>query len=159
MPPTPAITCNDDTLTSSAAAGNQWHKDGVAISGATGQSYITTEIGTYTVIVTINGCSSNASATHSINSITNNMNELKTLLIQPNPNTGKFKLTADVAKRQICTLEIINNIGVTILREEGLVVDGNFSKEVDITGTPTGVYMVVLRNTENQVVRKMIVTR
>ena len=86
------------------------------------------------------------------------MNELATLLIQPNPNNGKFQLTAKVAKRQICTLEIISSTGAIVYQEEGLVVDGNFSKEVDITGTSTGVYMVILRNSDNQVIRKMVLT-
>ena len=158
IPATPTITYHGDTLTSSSPTGNQWYKDGVAIAGATGQNYVTTEIGTYTVIVTINGCSSEESEPFIITSNSGNMNELNTMLIQPNPNTGKFKLTADIARRQICTLEIITNTGVTIYKEEGLVVEGKFSKEVDITGTPVGLYMVVLRNAENQVIRKMIVT-
>ncbi len=157
-PPTPVITYHGDTLTSSVVTGNQWYKDGVAISGATNQNYVTAETGAYTVVVTINGCSSEGSAPFIITSITNNMNELNTLLIQPNPNTGKFKLTAEVARRQFCTLEIITNTGVTIYKVDGLVLDGKFSKEVDIAGASAGDYMVVLRNSENQVIRKMIIT-
>ncbi len=157
-PPTPVITYHGDTLTSSLITGNQWYKDGVAISGATNQNYVTAETGAYTVVVTINGCSSERSAPFIITSITNNINELNTLLIQPNPNIGKFKLTAEVARRQVCTLEIITNTGVTIYKVSGLVLDGKFSKEVDIAGASAGDYMVVLRNSENQVIRKMIIT-
>ncbi|WP_284462569.1 GEVED domain-containing protein [Chryseobacterium sp.] len=50
------------TLTSSSATGNQWYKDGSIISGATGQTYTATTSGTYTVIATVNGCSSSASS-------------------------------------------------------------------------------------------------
>jgi gliding motility-associated-like protein len=49
-------------LTSSSATGNQWYKDGLAISGATNQTYSATASGAYTVIVTASGCSSAASA-------------------------------------------------------------------------------------------------
>ncbi|MGI4870372.1 MAG: hypothetical protein ACRYFX_04235, partial [Janthinobacterium lividum] len=53
------------TLTSSATTGNQFYLNGVAIAGATGQSYLInsgTKNGTYTVVVTnASGCSSPAS--------------------------------------------------------------------------------------------------
>ncbi|WP_162426285.1 HYR domain-containing protein [Pontibacter pudoricolor] len=49
------------TLTSSATTGNQWYRNGVLLSGATNQSFTASESGSYTVIVTANGCSSTAS--------------------------------------------------------------------------------------------------
>jgi gliding motility-associated-like protein len=50
-------------LTSSATTGNQWYKDGVAISGATAQTHTATVAGTYTVVTTNEyTCSSPASA-------------------------------------------------------------------------------------------------
>lgn len=50
------------TLTSSAAAGNQWYLDGNPIAGATGQTHVASTAGDYTVIVTTGGCPSAASA-------------------------------------------------------------------------------------------------
>lgn len=49
------------TLTSNAANGNQWYKDGVVISGATATTYIANASGNYTAKVTVNGCESAAS--------------------------------------------------------------------------------------------------
>ena len=43
------------TLTSSASTANQWYKDGVAISGATAQTYVATAAGSYTVAISGNG--------------------------------------------------------------------------------------------------------
>lgn len=59
IPQKPVITrdANGD-LVSSATTGNQWYKDGVAISGANGQTYKATAAGNYTVVVTQNGCAS-----------------------------------------------------------------------------------------------------
>jgi hypothetical protein len=69
-PPKPTISGTDffctggsTTLTSSAASGNQWYENGVLIGGATNQTYDAVEIGDYTVIVTLNGCSSPTSDT------------------------------------------------------------------------------------------------
>lgn len=65
-PATPVITaggstslCTGESVTlSSSAAGNQWYKDGVAISGATAQQYSASQAGSYTVAVTQSGCPS-----------------------------------------------------------------------------------------------------
>jgi gliding motility-associated-like protein len=71
VPSTPVILadkltfCLGDaaTLTSSSATGNQWFKDGVAITGANGASLRVTGVGSYTVIsTTSNGCVSGMSA-------------------------------------------------------------------------------------------------
>ncbi|MBJ6117908.1 HYR domain-containing protein [Pontibacter sp. BT310] len=58
---TSACPGNTVVLTSSASTGNQWYRNGAAISGATNQSFTAIESGSYTVIVTANGCSSTAS--------------------------------------------------------------------------------------------------
>lgn len=69
IPPlaTPVITTNGNTticagentvLQSSAAAGNQWFRNGTAIIGEVGQQYTATQTGSYTVQVTENTCTS-----------------------------------------------------------------------------------------------------
>jgi hypothetical protein len=76
VPAAPAVTAsgatifcdgNNVTLTSSAATGNQWYKNGVAITGATGKSYTATTSGSYAVLITQNGCSSALSAVTIVN--------------------------------------------------------------------------------------------
>jgi hypothetical protein len=70
-PSTPTISAGGATtfcaggsvvLTSSSATGNQWYRDGVAISGAINQTYTSTAAGNYTVSVSNeSGCSSASS--------------------------------------------------------------------------------------------------
>jgi hypothetical protein len=57
------------TLTSSSTTGNQWFREGEILEGETGQTYVASSAGAYTVIVTISGCPSAASdaATVTIN--------------------------------------------------------------------------------------------
>src|SRR6185503_10218344 len=66
-PATPTVTAGGPVtfceggsvvLTSSGNSGNQWYKDGIAITGATNKTYTATQPGSYTVKVTVNGCSS-----------------------------------------------------------------------------------------------------
>ncbi len=51
------------TLTASSGTGYtyQWRRDGTAIGGATSASYVANAAGTYTVVVTANGCSTTSS--------------------------------------------------------------------------------------------------
>lgn len=63
IPPTPFIAYNSGSFTSSAASNNQWNLGGVPIVGATGQFYVPTVNGSYTVTVTnSNGCSATSAA-------------------------------------------------------------------------------------------------
>ena len=54
------------TLTSSSASGNQWSLNGNPIGSATNQTFSATATGSYTVIVTTNGCASAPSAATSV---------------------------------------------------------------------------------------------
>jgi hypothetical protein len=58
IPNKPSITTNGNVLNSSYSIGNQWFLNGQPIPGATGQNYIATIDGYYTVEVIINGCKS-----------------------------------------------------------------------------------------------------
>ncbi|MGA2298792.1 MAG: hypothetical protein ABSG15_14690, partial [FCB group bacterium] len=58
LPPKPTISKNINTLTSSAAEGNQWYIKGNPITGATSNTFGARENGKYSVKVTLNGCSS-----------------------------------------------------------------------------------------------------
>ena len=49
-------------LSSSAGVGNQWYKDGLTVNGAVNTTYSANTSGTYSVITTVNGCSSAQSA-------------------------------------------------------------------------------------------------
>lgn len=53
------------TLTANSGTGltYQWRRDGTTISGATSASYIANAAGTYTVVVTANGCSTTSAGT------------------------------------------------------------------------------------------------
>jgi hypothetical protein len=84
-PPDPEITINEMLLSSNAPLGNQWHLDGAAIPGATGQTYVAEENGIYYTIVTLEGCSSDTS--NNIQVLTIGIDELGSspFKIYPNP--------------------------------------------------------------------------
>ena len=101
-PSTPAITAGGSTsfcsggsvtLTSSSSSGNQWYLNGTAISGATSQSYTAAASGSYTVVVTTNGCSSTSAAT----TVTVNANPTATITAPSVVISGSTGNSASVA--------------------------------------------------------------
>ena len=162
VPPTPVITASLNTLTSSAAIGNQWYFNGTMISGATGQIYVADQSGDYTCIVTLDGCSSAIS--NVINIIitgTGDKNIAGTIGVYPNPNDGQFVLAIKGTAAQETTYDlfVVNNLGVKIFELNGLKVKSNFRKNIDLRPAPNGVYTIILKNNDQNVLRKIIVNR
>jgi len=124
VPATPVITNQGDTLISSAVSGNQWYIDGVVIPGATGKEHIAMLAGTYTVIVTLNGCSSEVSNGILVLPVsTNEVSIKKTFEVYPNPNNGVFDIKASSTQSIECTIEIYNNVGAMVLKQKNIMND------------------------------------
>ena len=138
-------------LSSSATTGNQWYKDGIAISGATAQTYSATTSGAYTVVVTRTGCESPASdaTTVTVNNCISLTNDAVTGINGKtgNPNVinaltndklnGVAVAIADVNLTQIST----DNPKVTLN-----VADGSVSVAA---GTAAGTYVINYSICEN----------
>jgi uncharacterized delta-60 repeat protein len=92
-PPVPTITPTGTefsavfTLRSSAAAGNQWLRDGQPIPGETGQSLNVTQRGSYAVRVTVDGCS-RASAAITLTADEQLVGAAGLAQLFPNPSPG-----------------------------------------------------------------------
>jgi zinc-dependent metalloproteinase lipoprotein len=157
-PVTPIITQNGMLLTSSAASGNQWYKNGTLIPGATGATYTITSNGNYTVIVMIDGCPSNTSANLSVTNtgITETSNEFN-LAIFPNPNNGVFNILFNIAEKATYKLELKNVLGQVVYKADLTDVIGAYSKQINISDYGKGIYLMSLTNTRNEAVKKIIV--
>jgi hypothetical protein len=158
-PQTPIITGVGATLTSDAPLGNQWYFEGTLIPGATDQTYIATQIGFYWDVVTLNGCSSAASNQIQVTEIGINTLQGTGISVYPVPNDGKFTLSITSASKESLTLSVLNNLGVEIYLQKDVTVTGTVEKVIDLRPVPPGIYSVIIRNSENQVIRKIVVNR
>ena len=79
--------------------------------------------------------------------------------VYPNPNKGQFNIKASSAKAVVLNIEIYNNLGAMLWKQENVVVDGNFASPVSLGNVPAGIYMVVLRNKDMYLVRKVVVIK
>ncbi len=159
IPATPTITASGFVLSSSAATGNKWYKDGVAITGATGQTYTATHTGWYWTVVTTNDCSSGES--NHIYIVFDGINTLQgaNFELYPVPNDGKFNITITSPTAEKFNIVVYNSIGAPIFEEKNVEVNGRLDKVVDLRPIPNGVYTVVFKNSNNQVVRKIVVNK
>ncbi|MEI8202349.1 MAG: T9SS type A sorting domain-containing protein [Bacteroidota bacterium] len=152
IPPTPTITNNNNVLTSSASAGNQWYKLTTgAISGATNQTYTVTANGSYFVIVTVSGCLSDSSniatiTNVGIESIQNN-NQIK---VYPNPVSNELIIEL-VANTSNVNFAILNTIGQEVFK--GTMVE---KTTVQTSSFAPGVYMIKFENGKTFEFKKVI---
>jgi len=159
-PATPIISALGDTLHSDAPTGNQWYFNGIAITGATGQTWVAQQSGWYWDVVMLNGCSSEAS---------NHIYILKVgfeqplavtnIVLYPNPNEGMFTLMFTSPKEEKYEIRVFNNLGVQILEMKNLDVMGTTRQTIDLRPAPNGVYSVIILSDLRIVVRKIIINK
>ena len=159
IPATPVITENNYLLTSSAADGNQWYKDGVLIDGAVSQTYDVFENGVYTVIVTLNDCSSAVS--NSIEIVNVGFEEVNApkISVYPNPNTGAFWITIASSNSVTYELEVLDSYGSSVYQTGDLQVNGTFKRFIDLRTLSAGVYSLVLKSDTQQIIRKIVINK
>lgn len=152
-PATPVITIiSGDSLMSNSATGNQWYKNSILITGATGQYYLTTGAGTYQVQVTNTaGCVSELSDpliyVGTGESLTGS-----SIRLYPNPTTGKIILSADVLTNTNFDIRIFNNAGQIVRTYQNTFT-------FDLSGLENGFYFVnILTNKMEHITRKIILT-
>jgi N-acetylneuraminic acid mutarotase len=157
IPPTPVISNTGDTLQSNASTGNQWYYEGTLITGATSQNYIATLSGHYWDVVDLHGCSSDTS-NHKLIIVTGiDSHSSASIKIYPVPNDGQFDISINTASEEKFIISVYNTLGVKIYEEVDVDVPGSIIKVIDLRPVPNGVYTVVIENSQNQVVKKIVV--
>ena len=159
IPPTPVVTNIGDTLQSSSPTGNQWYFEGNIISGATSQEYIATHDGYYWDVVTINGCSSDTS-NHKLIIVTGiDSHSSASINVYPVPNDGRFNVSITTVSEETFSISVYNTLGIKIYEETNVEVNGSLQKMIDLRPLPNGVYTLIFKNSQNQVVKKIVVNK
>ncbi|MDO9257809.1 MAG: fibronectin type III domain-containing protein [Bacteroidales bacterium] len=79
------------------------------------------------------------------------------IMIFPVPNDGKFRISMTSASKENFTITVFNNLGLQIREIRDIQVNGRFEQLIDLRPVDPGIYMLVIRNSEQQIVRKIIV--
>ena len=88
--------------------------------------------------------------------ITKQNNQIGTYNISPNPNNGAFNLNLSGLSANKTTIEVYNLLGAVVYKIDEDVVNGNLRKDINLEGTPNGIYFVKVLS-GNQVYNKKIV--
>jgi hypothetical protein len=167
IPPAPVVTNTGYIVSSSAPTGNQWYYSatqsgtGAPISGATAQTYNAALTGTgyYWSIVTLNGCSS-LESNHQYVIVTGiDSHSSSAINIYPVPNNGQFNVSITTTSSESFSISVYNSLGVKIYKETKVDVNGSLQKVIDLRPVPSGVYTLIFENSQNQVVKKIIVNK
>jgi endoglucanase len=84
-------------------------------------------------------------------------NEEISLNIYPNPCEGRFSIEMDIAQRENVEIQIYNNLGMAIIREELKDCSGHFIINFDLSVYPSGIYYLQLIIDNNNIYRKIII--
>ena len=153
------------TLTSSVVTGAfpgsyQFYLNGVAIPGATGQTYVVNgtpaQLGSYTVVTTnSNGCASLPSAPLVVTAARNGIAGTS-LTVYPNP-TPNGRATLELSGYRLTTqLTVLDALGRLIITELLPAAAGTTTRTLDLTGGATGVYLLRLRNADGIETRRLL---
>jgi hypothetical protein len=164
VPPTPVVTYSNYTLTSSAVTGNQWYFSPTAagtptpIPGAINQTYYPTQIGYYTVIVTLNSCTSSVSNQIYVSVVGFTELNAGSFNIYPIPGNGKFTVTLTSSVQDIFIIRVHNLVGEKIFDSGNITVSGSSKQNVDLRPIPNGIYTMEIINGNSRAVKKLVVS-
>ena len=142
-PTAPTITSVGNTLSSNAATGNQWYYNGVLISGATNQTYTSSQNGNYTDVVTnAFNCSSASSNTVNVTTTgTDVISNTNLFTISPNPTSGLVYVDVNIVN-QSASIELINELGQTLYSNNIKDCRASCTITLDLSLFSNGVYFV-----------------
>lgn len=155
----PTITEVGDSLISSAATGNQWYLNGLAIAGANNTVYKPAKSGTYYTIVSgLTGACTNQS--NSINFVLTAVDTAaapKGLLVTPNPTTGILNVSFTVTNIADLTFEVYNILGQLLYKQAYPSYIGSYSGQLNLSGYADGVYILKITHGDNTTIEKILV--
>ncbi len=157
LPPKPVIVRTGDTLTASSASAYQWMKDGSAIPGVTGQSFIPSTSGSYAVrVFNADGCSADSDPI-AVTGVAPAMRP-RDLSLYPDPTSGRITISGEIDKSVGLEITATNLLGQVIARSADRNARGKFSRTIDISTAPRGVYLIHIRYGDRVLVRRVVKT-
>jgi N-acetylneuraminic acid mutarotase len=150
VPQVPVITFNNNILSSSTAAGNQWYFNNALIPGETGQDHIPTQSGDYTVAFTdSNGCTAISAPYNVTFTGAGELIEMEGFTVMPNPSDGVFMLRfGKIIPQQVI---ICNTLGQVVY------IATEPDSAIDLSAQPKGSYFIRLITSEEVIIRKILI--
>ncbi len=164
IPTAPVISENGNTLTSSAAAGNQWFMNNALIPGATQQTYNPTCSGSYYAVVAdaVSGCFSEPS--NSILYLLTGLDNLaadKMVSVFPNPFRDNVTISYTTQNSGSVKITLFDSYGkqIRVISDATNQPAGFYSHEVNADNLTSGIYYCKIQTSAYSVVKKLMLSR
>jgi len=96
----------------------------------------------------------------SVGSITSiNENSLTSFNVYPNPNNGKFALILNTVPQEPVTIRVTNLLGKVMFEERNVTINADFSKNIDLSNLPEGIYILSVDNNRKVTMQKVIISK
>jgi hypothetical protein len=161
IPSKPFIAATGTNVMSSASSGNQWYFSSTAtgsgsiLAGSMSQVHLPAQDGWYLTKVTLNGCSSEVS-----NHVFRLMaGEPIVYNVYPVPNRGIFTVSVLTPDQQEFTIIVYDQIGQKIWELSAVMINGEFKQEINLGEVPTGIYSILFRSRDGDVIKKFNVSK
>lgn len=155
----PTIIDEGDTLKGYHPKGSdvsfEWFHNGNLINTATDEILRIDKSGAYYLAVEdSNGCRK-TSDTLSIDltNIKDNDGQKQVLTVSPNPNEGLFTINVNPRSKGQSHLEIVNPLGKVLYDKK---ITGHFNEQLDFREMSDGVYLIKLKENDNEYVKKTV---
>jgi hypothetical protein len=79
--------------------------------------------------------------------------------VYPNPNNGRFTALIQCECRDNCSLDVFNMMGVKVFELANLNMESKLEVPIDLQDLPQGIYTVVFRNSNQWLIRKIVINK
>jgi hypothetical protein len=153
----PVVSREGLKLRSSAAEGNQWFLNGIAIVGATAQEFSPQESGEYTVEIQKDGCVSDRSELYRFSYKPEKAALGKEFVVSPNPSKGMFTIEGELALDDVVTFTVYDMLGNTMRKGSIDNYNGQYEAQVDLTSAASGMYLLRIQKNDEIIVKRIVV--
>ena len=108
---------------------------------------------------TLLGCASDSSNHKLILTTGIDSHNSTSINLYPVPNDGRFNVSITTTSDETFNISVYNSLGVKIYEEAKVEVNGSLNKVIDLRPVPNGVYTVIFKDSQQQVVKKIIVSK
>jgi hypothetical protein len=79
--------------------------------------------------------------------------------VYPNPNNGKFTALIQCECHDNCSLDVFSMMGIKVFELTNLNMESKMEVPIDLQDLPDGIYMVIFRNSNQWMIKKIVVNK
>jgi hypothetical protein len=143
----PLITLSGAVLTSNYSTNNQWYLNGIAIAGATAQTYIPLRSGLYRVdVTTSSGCISKSDDFNFVKPVSGSaLGAEISLAVFPVPTANQLNVAFTAVKNEALSIAILNPLGQHVYDDTKQLTAGPFTTVINTSQLADGTYFIKLK--------------